>query len=91
MSTALRSEERVARKHHWCSAWEWFSMSNYGKQDVTPDEWLVIEGVMADSGRILPGQKYVYQSGVADGEFYEFKARLDMHNICLKYDLYPED
>ena len=91
MADLIRNEFRIARKHHKCGAFYWFDRSNYGQQDVDSDDWMIIEAVRADGGRILPGMKYNYQVSADGGELTEFKCRLDMHGICLKYDLYPED
>lgn len=87
----IRNEFRVARKHHECGAYYWFDRSNYGQRDVDADDWLVIEAARVDGGRILPGMQYIHQVTVDGGEFTEFKCRKDMHDICLRYDLYPED
>lgn len=89
--TMLSNKVRVARKSHPCGAWYWFDRSEYGPQDIDPDDWLAIEAARVDRGRILPGMQYIHQTGVDGGQFYDFKARQDMHDICLKYDLYPED
>jgi hypothetical protein len=89
--TLLKDTIRCARKHHACGAWYWFDRSCYGPQDITPDDWLIVEAARADRGRILPGQEYIYQVSVDGDGFREFRARKDMHRICMKYDLYPED
>jgi len=86
----LRSETRKARKRHNCDAWEHYCNSSYGDNEFTPDELEVIKGVQSDGGQILPGMQYVYQSSVDADGFCEFRARPDMHAICLKYNLYPD-
>jgi hypothetical protein len=91
MSTLIKSEIRTARKHHPCGAFYWFDRSNYGPQDVDPDDWMLVERVRLAGARITPGMRYKHQTTVDGGEFAEFKCRLDMHDICLKYNLYPED
>ncbi len=89
--TLLRDEVRKARKAYPCGAYHWFDRSCYGQQDLEPEDWAVVEAVRADGCQILPGMKHIYQIS-ADGDgFGEFRARQDMHDICLKYDLYPED
>lgn len=89
--TLLRNKTRTARRHHVCGAWHWFDRSGYGRIDVSADDWLIIEAARADGGRILPGMQYIHQTSVDGDGFCDFKARMDMHGICLKYDLYPED
>ena len=41
--------------------------------------------------RILPGERYL-RSAVVNGygDFFDFKARPEIHQICLKYNLYEE-
>lgn len=87
----LRDEIRTARKAHPCGAYHWFDRSNYGEHDVEPEDWKTIEAVRADGCQILPGMKHIYQTSVDGDGFGEFRARQDMHSICRKYDLYPDD
>ena len=87
----LRDEIRKARKTYPCGAWHWFSQSCYGPQDVDTEDWKVVELVIADGCKIKPGMDHIYQVSVDGDGFGEFRARQDMHAICLKYDLYPED
>lgn len=89
--TILSNRVRTARKTHRCGAWYWFDRSGYGVQDIEPGDWITIEAVRADKGCITPGMQYIHQTGTDGGRFYDLKARQDMHDICLKYDLYPED
>jgi hypothetical protein len=87
----LTDEIRTARKHHKCDACYWWDRSNFGKEDVTADEWLIVEGCKADNYKVIPQSKYKYTSFVYDGMIQVFKGRLDMDKICIKYDLYPEE
>ncbi|WP_235582939.1 hypothetical protein, partial [Pseudomonas aeruginosa] len=87
----LRDELRTARKHYQCDAYYWFDRAGFGRQDVDADDWLIVEAVRSDRGKILPGTKYIYQVSVDGGEFWIFRARPEMDAICRKYDLYPED
>ncbi|HBO9011719.1 TPA: hypothetical protein L5D31_002139 [Pseudomonas aeruginosa] len=87
----LRDELRTARKHYQCDAYYWFDHAGFGRQDVDADDWLIVEAVRSDRGKILPGTKYIYQVSVDGGEFWIFRARPEMDAICRKYDLYPED
>lgn len=91
MTTLLRDATRIARKRYPCHAYYWFDRSCYGPDDVSPDDWLIVEAVRADRGRILPGMQYLYQVAVDGGEFVTFRARPEMDAICRKYNLYPED
>ncbi|EMM7672374.1 hypothetical protein RIM32_001007 [Pseudomonas aeruginosa] len=87
----LRDELRTARKHYQCDAYYWFDRAGFGRQDVDADDWLIVEAVRSDRGKILPSTKYIYQVRVDGGEFWIFRARPEIDAICRKYDLYPED
>lgn len=91
MSTLLSVETRTARKVYKCGAFYWFDRSNYGPQDTEPNDWALVERVRAEGGEIKPGMQYMRQVSVEGGEFSTFRCRLDMHDLCVKYDLYPED
>lgn len=41
--------------------------------------------------KILPGQKYIKQANIFDGDFCIWKADLEMHDICVRLDLYSEE
>jgi hypothetical protein len=89
MTTVLRDTVQTARKHYPCDACHAWLRSNYGKNDVTADEWLTVEGAQADRWKIRPGTDYrkvVY----VDGGLYTYRARLDMDALCLKYELFDE-
>jgi len=40
--------------------------------------------------KIQPGQRYIRQAVVWEGRLGTFKAIPEMHDICVKYDLYEE-
>lgn len=89
--TILRDTTRIARKHHNCGAWEWYCRVGLGDDEFEADDLLVIQAVRADKGKILPGTRYIYQTSVDGDGFCDFRARPEMHAICIKYNLYPED
>lgn len=86
----LTEEIRKANKEHHCLASYWWCNSNFGEGDVSPCDWKIIKSAEADRFKILKGENYLYQTFVYHGTIHTFKARLDMHNICCKYDLYPD-
>ena len=90
MNTILTDAIRTASKKHTCDACEWFLNSGLGDEDLTAQEIGHLRQAMADNWQIQPGQKYIYQTGVYEGDFYTVRARQDMHAICLKYDIYEE-
>lgn len=87
----MTSEIRTARKSYPCGAYYWINRSNYGDADFSPQDCAILKAAEKDGFMILPGMKYMYQTSVDGDGWGEFRARLDMHEICRKYDLYPED
>lgn len=91
MSELIRESTPVARHHYPCQASHWINQASLPDSEFEPDELLLLSAAKADRYKIRPGQKYVYQVQRVDGLIETFRARLDMHNICLKYELYPEE
>ena len=87
----MKDEIRTARKYYPCGAYHWINWSCYGESDFEPEDWAIIKAAEADGFKIKPGMQYLYQASVDGDGWAEFRARLDMHEICRKYDLYPED
>lgn len=80
----------VARKEYHCQAWDWIDNAGYDEGDYEPEDWETIEKARTEGFKILPGTKYVCTHGKWEGEFTTFRARNDLHHICLDYDLYPD-
>jgi len=40
---------------------------------------------------IMPGQKYVRQFNVDGGDTCTWRAKKELHEICMRYDLYVND
>lgn len=91
MADLIRATSHKANKDHPCSACEWFGQSNFGQSDVTADEWQEIKSAEADGWKVKRGMQYIRQAVKHDGEVCVLKFRPEIHAICLKYDLYPED
>lgn len=86
----LRDEIVTARKHYHCDACHVWSQSNYGQQDVSADDWLIVQGAEADRWKITPGQKYrkvTYRDG---SELLTYRGRVDMDSLCLRHDLFDK-
>ena len=90
MSILLRDTRPVARGDYECEASEWYLNSNLGARDFEPEDWAVIEKAKFEKFKILAGLPYVCQSGLYEGAPFNFKARIDMHGICVKYEIYEE-
>lgn len=90
MITWLSDTKPVARKTYRCMASEWI------ENVLNDEEWTYAElrqlvKARRQNWQILPGQQYVKQVAVDNGEFYTFRAIPEMHALCLKYDLYEYD
>ncbi|OUV22918.1 MAG: hypothetical protein CBC55_02445 [Gammaproteobacteria bacterium TMED95] len=87
MSWSLRTESKPrARKAYECDACEW--LINVGTDDLSDDELTLYEQAKNESFSIQPGQTYVKVEGIWDGEFTVFRARLEMHALCIKHNIY---
>lgn len=89
--TLMKDEIRTARKSYPCGAYYWINRSNYGESDFSPDDWEILQAAEKEGFMILPGMKHMYQTSVDGDGWGEFRARLDMHELCCRYDLYPDD
>lgn len=105
MATSLSSVEHVARKLHIDNGSQYFDWCITRDQDkriivdmkevkhlnMTINEIVSIQRSIDNGWRILPGEKYIRQTAVDDGNFWVYKTRSDIHEICCKYSLYQED
>lgn len=86
----LKDEIRTARKLYDCDASA--AWINYGppRDELPPDDRLVLEGVEADKWKIRPGQRYrcvVFRDG---RELVTQRTRLDMDALCHRHELYDD-
>lgn len=83
----------IARKLYNCQACEnilaWWSDADI--KEMTEPEIADFEIAKAHRFKILPGEQYIKQSGVYDGDFYTFRGIPAMVDICHKYELFNED
>lgn len=87
MDRVLEEETLVARKDHDCDACAWLDNE---LPDLTYSEAKAWVRAKRDGLKIKKGQTYFKSVSVYDGKNYCFRARLDIHAICLKYDTYKE-
>lgn len=80
----------VARKDYDCDACPWIFNGDIGPDYYTADELLIIDAALADKGKIKKGQQYVRQTLKDGRDLITYRARIDMHDICLKYDIYQD-
>lgn len=92
MCTLVRQTKvNAARKEHECMASVWIhecGLDNLPRMNFS--EYRAIINAKLQGWKILKGQPYIHQFLVDGGSGYVFKARPEIHAICLKYDFYPE-
>lgn len=90
MITILNESMPKARRSYPCDACH-FVFEHVNQGVFTPDEYRYIVRAKRNDCMIQPGQKYIKQVAVIDGDFGVFRAIPEMHDIAHKYDLYQED
>jgi len=88
MSVQVLSESNpIARKDHVCNACE-FINEHWGSHNFTIGELRVIVLARRNGYKIKIGDSYIKQNNICHGDIYTFKAIPEIHEICLKYNLY---
>ena len=88
MITVLSESEPIARKQHNCMACEFILNCGVNGFGYTFAELRLIAKAKRNNYNVVKGQKYIRQNNICDGEIYTFKAIPEMHELCLKHDLY---
>jgi hypothetical protein len=91
MITTLSEYYYIACKDYDCVACIW--LNEVGRIDFFNllSEYRSYLKAKSNGFKIREGEKYIVQNNVDNGTFYVFKAIPEIHDICLKYDLYPKD
>lgn len=87
----IREHLRLARKEYECMASDW--IIECGLKNLPPltfAEWRQIIRARDDNWRIPKGSNYLVQVIKGD-DIFTFRARPEMHAICVKYELYPDE
>jgi hypothetical protein len=93
MARVIKQIERVAIKQHDCDASEW--IINYGSLSELfsdtemsfADKRKIIKA-RDEHFKILPKSRYYEQVVEYEGSIYTVRGRIDMVEICQKYDLF---
>lgn len=88
MTQLISQKEPVARKNYRCMAYDWIKDQGWAEGDYTLEEAKAIEQMKGRGGMIEKGEKYIRQFCVNGGDSWTWKANKEMHDICLKYDMY---
>jgi len=89
--TVIHESRPIARKAYWCNACEFIrECSDWDYRDFAMSDLRLIVKARRNGWKIQPGQRYIRQFNSDYGETWTFRAIPEMHEICRKYDLYPE-
>lgn len=89
MVEIIHESRPIARKAYWCNACEFIQENGDYTGFAMSDLRLIVKARRA-GWKIQPGQRYIRQFNRDSGETWTFRAIPEMHEICRKYDLYPE-
>lgn len=88
----LRTSHHRARKTYACDACVWLRENlPYIDTPLTISELRQIVKAKRNDWCIIPGQEYVKIVSVYADELSVFRAIPEIHHLCHKYDLYPDD
>lgn len=83
--------KRIAAKRYLCDACEWWRASGLTLDDCETDEQReAVRKAEAAEWSIHPGEQYIYARGVESGEFYSYRGRPDMDEVCRDLDLWRD-
>jgi len=88
MIRVITESEPKARRNHCCDACHWILSAGINGMGYSFAELRSIAKAKKNKWRITKGQRYLKQCNVQDGEIRTFKAIPEIHDICIKYDLY---
>ena len=89
MTEVIFESTPVARKDHDCMASEWFLNSDVFDY-LTFSEKKIVVRQKRNGWKIRKGQQYIRQFNKGCGDVWVFKAIPEIHELCLKYDLYED-
>lgn len=89
MKTTIYDQTSVARKDYDCDACL-FARDSHPFDYMTFAERRVVVKARANGWKIKKGQKYVRQFNTDGSYTWTFRAIPEMHDICIKYEMYPD-
>lgn len=85
---------KKTRKDHYCNSCEWLrfygntSEQLFNEFDFTEQEKNAILKAEENGWKTPKGDSCMYAVGVSEGEFYSVHFIQEIHQICVKYELY---
>jgi len=87
----LKNKIQEAKKDYYCDACEFIKNCCEDYSCMTFTEIRAIVTYRSKDFKILKGEKYLYQFIVDVDYRCSFRAIPEIHEICLKYKIYPDD
>lgn len=85
----IQHKELRARKEYDCQASDYLKEGlQYVKGEISFSDLRIISKIQAENHKILKGQKYIKQFNKQDGLIYNWIARKDSYDLCVKYNLF---
>ena len=88
MITVLNESNPKAKRDMTCDAAPWVLDAIDGGVIFTFSELRAIAKHKKCKFIIKKGDTYIKQNNKMDGNFYTFRAIIDLHDMCIKYNLY---
>ena len=86
----LETTYPIARKEYNCNTGDWFNNCLLGESDFEEKDWETILQADSDKFIIKVGEKYRCDKGKFEGEFMTVRSKIELNEICIKYDIYSE-
>lgn len=96
MTTLKQIDIKKVKKDHYCNACDWLrngdglGMIRNGEIKTTISERRAIVKAKNNNWKVKKGERAIYFVGVYNGDFYYCHCIPEIHNICVKYDLYED-
>jgi hypothetical protein len=82
---------KAARKEYHCDASDFLrDMLGEIRSELSFSEKRLVVKARQENWKIKKGSTYLYQYNKIDNDTYSFRCRPEIHQLCVKYDLYPD-
>ena len=92
MQRVIHTSYPVARKIYGCGACDWITEElQYFVEELTFTEKRMVVSARQNGWRIMKGEKHLKAAMIGcDGEIYTWRVIIDIHRLCIKYDVYQD-
>lgn len=81
---------QIARKDYHCDASDWILNAGLPDEDFSAEQLASIEKAKQENWKILKGTEYLKVRGKWEGEWTTYRARPDLHQICIDQGFYED-